>query len=471
MSRSDRNSLARRSFLKHSLRSAAALGLSGSAIPLFASPTSPDFSVGEGVVDTTVPNGVELAGFHRVPGNERVATGVREGTASRAIVIRSGETKFALVSLDVICVSPEFTQRVAARVGKEAGIPPQNVHITATHTHSAPTFVYLRQWGKIPTDYMTQTEDAVVKSIVMANADLTPAELFYGQAQAQGANFNRTTKDYKTDAQFDQTSTDDQRWLDTLLQTLRFQRAGGKPDVIWYHFSSHPVCYTDSLSGPDWVGMVRQHVKDSEGVEPGFLQGHAGDVNPGDGTKWIGAPEPSADATYAAVKAALASSVSVPVKELKGAAGTCELPLDNERLKRDLETYRQNPAACGSGVWVDPPFAADWYSAAKDWSLTKSALATPMSTLALGPIGLLFHPAELYSFYGLQIRHASPFEQTLVVGFTDHSVGYVTDPNAYQAEEYAAIVVPKILDLPYYTPNAGRSLAATAGEMLQKLAS
>ncbi|MCC9606166.1 neutral/alkaline non-lysosomal ceramidase N-terminal domain-containing protein [Blastopirellula sp. JC732] len=460
----------RRSFLKTSLRSSAALGLAANAVPLFASPTSPNLQAGQGVVDTTVPNGVELGGFHRPPGNPRVATDVRQATASRAIALRCGDVEVALVSLDVLAVSADFTQKVQARVHSELGIPPQNVHITATHTHSTPSFIHLRQWGKIPEDYLAKTIDAVVQSIKLAHADLTPAELYLGKSQAKGANFNRTTPNHRTDLEFDQNATDEERWVDTLLQTLRFQRTGGKPDILWYHFSSHPVCYTDTLSGPDWVGMVVNMVKESEGVEPGFWQGHAGDVNPGDGKRWIGAPDQSANAVYAAIKAALSSAVSVPVREIHAIGGEVIMPFDHERVARDVETYRTDPDACRSGIWVDPPFAADWYAAAKDWPAEPKGLTAPMSAIALGPIGMLFQPTELYSYYGIEIRKQSPFEHTLVVGYSDDEVGYVTDPNAYKQLDYAAIVGPKILNRPYFAPNTGRDLTKAAKAMLASLA-
>jgi len=41
---------------------------------------------------------------------------------------------------------------------------------------------------------------------------------------------------------------------------------------------------------------------------------------------------------------------------------------------------------------------------------------------------MLFHPAELYSYYGLAIRRDSPLHDTLVVGCTDGSIGYLTRP-------------------------------------------
>ena len=43
------------------------------------------FEAGEGVADITPPLGVELAGFHKPVGQERVVTGIRQPTAARAL--------------------------------------------------------------------------------------------------------------------------------------------------------------------------------------------------------------------------------------------------------------------------------------------------------------------------------------------------------------------------------------------------
>jgi len=45
----------------------------------------------------------------------------------------------------------------------------------------------------------------------------------------------------------------------------------------------------------------------------------------------------------------------------------------------------------------------------------------------------------------------------------------VPDPKAYEAGEYAAIVVPKIMDLPPFRSDVGRKLTATALELLSRV--
>jgi neutral ceramidase len=71
--------------------------------------------------------------------------------------------------------------------------------------------------------------------------------------------------------------------------------------------------------------------------------------------------------------------------------------------------------------------------------------------------------------YGLTIQRDSPFETTIPVGYADDMVGYITDPAAYQNEEYAAIVVPKLIGLPPWKPDTGRQLTAAMLQLLSAL--
>ena len=48
---------------------------------------------------------------------------------------------------------------------------------------------------------------------------------------------------------------------------------------------------------------------------------------------------------------------------------------------------------------------------------------------------MLFHPGELYSYYGLAIRRDSPLRDTLVVGCADGSHRLPARPRAYELGE------------------------------------
>jgi hypothetical protein len=56
-----------------------------------------------------------------------------------------------------------------------------------------------------------------------------------------------------------------------------------------------------------------------------------------------------------------------------------------------------------------------------------------------------------------------------VVGYTDGFIGYICDPKAYKAGEYAALTVPKIVDNPPFLPSAGRQMTSAALALLRKM--
>jgi len=428
------------------------------------------FEAGEGVADITPPMGVELAGFHKPPGKERRCTGARQPSSARVLAMRLDTTETAIVVLDVLAISATTARTIADRVSKATKIPAQNIRVCATHSHSAPALAFFRQWGAISPEYQKKVEEQVVAAALAAKKDLVPADLYYGRDRVDGGNFNRTIKTWKTDVEFDKTSTDSDRWLDTTLHALYFQREKPKQSLLWYQFSSHPVCYTDTQSGPDWPGLVVTRTTARDELRPAFLQGHCGDVNPGSGAPYLGDPEKVAEAVYTALHHATNHSELVIVDQMRVATAQVELPFDLDRLRAQIETYEKDPAACTKGEWVDAAFAKDWHEAAKKWDKQKTTYGAPLSAIRLGELALLFQPSELYSYYGLAIQRDSPLRKTIPVGYADDYVGYVPDPTAYEKSEYAALVVPKITGLPPFTPEALHELTRRAVELLKSLA-
>ncbi|NDC64000.1 MAG: hypothetical protein EBZ59_08485, partial [Planctomycetia bacterium] len=314
--------------------------------------------VGHASIDITPPNGVELAGFHRPPGRPRLVVGSRQPAAARVVFLERGPARAVIVSLDIIMVSDEFARRLARAVEERCGVPADHVRVCATHTHSMPTLLPLRQWGAVPQDYQKVVMDRSLEAVDRAGHDRSAARLLVGSSRVEGGNCNRTVKQgqWRTDAEFGPGSDDSQRWLDTMLHVLVFERATGKPPIVAYHFSAHPVCFKDKLSGPDWPGVVAEHCRATRGVDPVFLQGHSGDVNPGDGTKSIGDVEPTARAISNGLAAALEAARETSVDRLESIRRPLDLPLDLDRYREWLAAYRADPAACCRGPWVDAGF-------------------------------------------------------------------------------------------------------------------
>lgn len=467
MSHRSAGGLQRRGFLGWAALAGTA-GLMCRVLPGRAAEMRPRLQAGEGTVDITPPLGIEMGG-HRKPGNERRIRGIRQPTAARALVLAFGDTQVALCSIDIVTIPEEMADRIRQEVATRTGIPAENVRLCATHTHSTPHFHFLRQCGAIPFDYMKVVEKRVVEAVVQAKADLVQAEVLLGKTRVVGGNHNRTVKGpCSTDVEFTKDSTDAQRWLDTMLHVVLFHR-NAKRTLAWYHFSAHAVCcYPDDLAGPDWPGTVAECIRQKTNLVPSFLQGHGGDVNPGNGSDWLGEMNQTTEAITPALERAIAQAQPVQVDCLRTRTRPFEVPFDLERFESWRELYRKDPAKCTGSQWVDAGFAADWYRANAHRNWKQSHLPITLSAVQLGPIGLVFHPAELFSYYGLAIRRGSPLRDTLVVGYTDGIIGYLPDPTAFQKGEYAAVAVPKYYDRPPYTPGAAAGMSAAALELLRQ---
>ena len=201
-----------------------------------ATGTDGGLRAGEGTADITPPIGTELAGFHKPPGQERRSKGVRQPSSVRVLILSAADQEFALVSLDLCGVSQGFCRDVKAEVARRASVPAENIHLCATHTHSMPTLRFFRQWGGMPGDYAALVSRRIVDAAVLARRDVGPARLRLGKERVVAGNFNRTSKTWKTDDHFGKGSTEQDRWLDTMLHALVFEREG-RPPLVWYQFS------------------------------------------------------------------------------------------------------------------------------------------------------------------------------------------------------------------------------------------
>jgi neutral ceramidase len=95
-----------------------------------------DFKTGAAWVDITPKLSTPMAGYY----SERGAEGTHDSLKAKAIVIEAGETKAALVALDLISTLRSTVEEARIIIEQETGIPGKNVMISATHSHTGPIF-------------------------------------------------------------------------------------------------------------------------------------------------------------------------------------------------------------------------------------------------------------------------------------------------------------------------------------------
>ena len=141
------------------------------------------------------------ADLHRPPDNPRRITGIRQGTSAQALWLACGDVQAAIVSLDMLDVSYEFTGRVQVEVARD-GHPglarprPRHAMLTAC-PHSTS-----HQWGRSRGSTWPRWRSRSSKRAAWLKAISPRPRPISARPVPSGANFNRTTKKFKTDAEF-----------------------------------------------------------------------------------------------------------------------------------------------------------------------------------------------------------------------------------------------------------------------------
>jgi neutral ceramidase len=236
---------------------AVAVGLPAAAGAQAPRGTSP-LRVGAAKVDVTPSQG-ELS---------KNSFGVLDRLFARAIVIESGASSAALITVDAGGVPTPIWEAVTRQVETELKIPVANVLVTATHTHSA--------GGPRGPEYAQK----IVESVRLAKQRLAPARLGYGTGVSY-INVNRHIIDPKTGRWWEGPNYDGPS--DKTVAVLKFETVGGDPIAVYYNYAVHAVIagQLDQVSG-DIPGAASRYVEDSfdDRIVAVWSSGAAGDQNP-----------------------------------------------------------------------------------------------------------------------------------------------------------------------------------------------
>jgi hypothetical protein len=129
---------------------------------------------------------IYMAGFD----NDRQATGVHDELWARGIVLASGDTKVALVTLDVVGYFHNEVETIRSLVDPSLGV--DSIVVSSTHNHEGPDTMGL--WGPdqltsgVDPAYLDFVNDRVVACIESANAELAPAAVRFATGTTEGAS-------------------------------------------------------------------------------------------------------------------------------------------------------------------------------------------------------------------------------------------------------------------------------------------
>lgn len=215
------------------------------------------------------------------------AEGVRvnDPLFAKALVLDDGQTKLAIVAMDVTAiggigeVQDDFLPTLRARVEKELRIPGRHVLVNASHTHPP---------GRLlcePDEQVARTFDAVRR----AAGSMTEVTVGVGVGHEDRICMNRTLrlKDGKrwTIRHTNPCPPDDEVAgvgpIDPEIGILRVDRTDGRPLAVVYNFACHP--YLGVPRGgvtADYPGFASKVIEEQlgHGAMALFLQGAGGDI-------------------------------------------------------------------------------------------------------------------------------------------------------------------------------------------------
>jgi len=242
---------------------------------------------GFGKSDLTPRLGVQLAGYG--PYRNRAAQEIVAPLAARAAVIRDGKTNVVLLSVELCGTPRPLAERIRAVVAARVGCRADEVFLSSTHTHSAPSVGGMFGWGEPDAVYLETLPARAAEAAVRAKAALAEVEWRHAHVACEGIAVNRETDTgFALNANFAERMN--LRWrpakpeqTDPTVRVLAAYGAGGKLVGLLHHFGCHPVVYgekTAAIHG-DFVGLASIQLEAKhEGAVAIFLPGALGDVNP-----------------------------------------------------------------------------------------------------------------------------------------------------------------------------------------------
>ena len=400
--------------------------------------------VGFGETDITPPDGLYMCGSL----DPRKNDGMTDPLQSHAMVVESGDSRIAIVGVDLIGLPKALADEIIAEAAGRTGIPVHAIMIACSHTHSGPyTAEGLYSSQVTDTGYLSTLPDRIATSVEQATGQVEPATMHIGRALVHHGLHNRRVicPDGKVLNTWMPVALNDLELIPQVLGTagpvdpelwvVRFDKLDGSTLGIFYNFSLH----TNSKGGRTWSAdypcVVAEHIREEYGAEviSVYTPGACADINVTQGgERW------RESATYFAEQAVDAARRAIPV----------EGPIPVSAIRREITVPRRDPAdqppeAIGRLNWGGAGGRADVFDRQAELVAgMPEQLTVVISAARIGPFAIASNPGELFVEHGLSIKRRSPFRHTVVSELTNDLIMYQPTKEAFAQQGYETLVGP-----------------------------
>lgn len=406
---------------------------------------------GRAAVEITPPLEMPFHVPQRPPFPVVPAEGVHDPLHVKAVVFADNGVKAAIVACDLTSIPVHFIDQARRRVGEITSVPPENVMITATHTHTGPNIRpqnFQRatpEQKRVAAEYLRQLPEFIAESVRAAERDLRDARLHGAIGQVDGVAFNRRflmrdgtvrANPGKSDVKVLADIVRPAGPTDPSLPLLYLAAPDGKPLATLFNFAIHLDTtggFRYSADFPHAIDRILAAVKGPEMMSH-FTYGAAGNINhyylldPQRHHRVKGYDEASRIGTH------LAAEIIRCYDHLR------PLPATAIKVSREIVPLllHEKIAPELAKKYGDAPTFDD-----RDTRYTrrgdKYTFDAEVMVITIGDeVAFVGAPGELFVELGFAIKHGSPYQFTFINSLANGSIGYVPNRKAHSEGAYGA---------------------------------
>lgn len=421
----------------------------GAAVAHIASAQS--LRIGQAAVDITPPADMPFHAPQRPPFTVPSATGVHDPLQAKAVVFESGGVKAAIVACDLTSIPIAMIEAARAHVAKISTVPPENVMITATHTHTGPNirprfFAKATLAQKKAADmYLPRLPQMMAEAVAQAEKALVSARLQATVGEVPGVAFNRRFLMKDGSVQSNPHKGQDELLVnvvrpagptDPALPMLYADTLDGKPLATLVNFALHLDTTGGLEYSADFPHQIAKILADVKGPEmlTHFTIGAAGNINhyylldPKKPRRTKGFQESSRIGTLIAAEIVRSYERLQPleVAHIKVSREVLTLQILEEKAEALAKPF-PGKSEYHDGEMLVRKIDGKW------------TFQGEVMTIAVGDeLAFVGLPGEMFVELGLAVKQNSPYRFTVVNTLANGAIGYVANRKAYREGTYGA---------------------------------
>ena len=425
--------------------------------------------VGFSRIDITPDDSVPLAGYGNT--SFRMSQNILDPITFTAIALTDkNDNTVLLCTVDLINVFTDKTKILRENISKATGVKKEQIIIDATHTHSGPDAYTIDMDCMI--NFYDKYFDLAVECAKSALADRAPATMMIGRTNTNKLNFIRhyfaedgspVSDNHDARKSTDIPIVKHATEVNSTMHLIKFVRNGvsgevcgvspqDKKDVVLINWRAHGTKTGGGKKydvSADYPYPLRKFVEQDAGVLCAYFQGEAGNVNPQSRIA-----EERTDPDYMVYGRQLADVALNGLKDLHEVPqGTIkhsvekftynvnhafedimDIVHETQRIWRETNSSKATKEFC-MPYGIFSPYHAN---AIANRSHLPATSDCELNVMLISNVAFAFAPFEVFDTLGMIIKENSKYTETLVMGYSCESRGYLPSKIAYEYGCYEA---------------------------------